>query len=106
MQKGNVNGALKLLTDNMHNGILPINNETLMLIKEKHPESKNVSEDVMFQGPLKRIHPIAFDSIDETMIFQAAINTRGGSGPSGMDADGWRMILASSQFGTVLHHQI
>ena len=34
------------------------------------------------------------------MIFQAEIDTRGGSGPSGMDADGWRRIMASSQFGT------
>ena len=28
LSKGNVNGALKLLTDNMHSGILPFNNET------------------------------------------------------------------------------
>ena len=100
MQEGNVNGALKLLSDNMQNGILPLNNETLMLLKEKHPEPKNVSEDVMFQGPLQRIHPIAYNAIDEAMVLQAAINTKGGSGPSGIDADGWRRILASSQFGT------
>ena len=30
------------------------------------------------------------------MVLQAAIDTRGGSGPSGMDADGWRRILTSS----------
>ena len=31
MSKGNVNGALKLLSNNMSNGILPLNNETLKL---------------------------------------------------------------------------
>ena len=34
------------------------------------------------------------------MIRKAAIRTKGGSGPSGVDADGWRRILASSNSGT------
>ena len=34
------------------------------------------------------------------MIRKAAIRTKGGSGPSGMDVDGWCRILASSNFGT------
>ena len=32
MSKVNVNGALKLLTDNMHSGILPLNKKTLELL--------------------------------------------------------------------------
>ena len=32
MQKGNVNGALKLLTNNMSGGVLPVINETLELL--------------------------------------------------------------------------
>ena len=35
MQKGDVNGALKLLTNNMANVILPLNEETLKLTKTK-----------------------------------------------------------------------
>ena len=34
------------------------------------------------------------------MIRKAAIGTKGDSGPSGMDANGWRRILASNNFGT------
>ena len=34
------------------------------------------------------------------MIMQAPSNTKGGSGPSCMDADGWRRILCSSVYGT------
>ena len=33
------------------------------------------------------------------MVRKAAIRTKGGSGPSGMDAEGWRRIIASNQFG-------
>ena len=40
MQKGNVNGALKLLTNNMSNRILPIMDATLQLLELKHPEAK------------------------------------------------------------------
>ena len=32
---------------------------------------------------------------------KAAMLTKGGSGPSGLDADGWRKILTSRSFGTV-----
>ena len=34
------------------------------------------------------------------MIRKAAVRTKGSSGASGMDADGWRRILASNDFGT------
>ena len=45
------------------------------------------------------IHPIKFESIDIEKIQKAAVKTQGGSGPSGMDADGWKRILTSKQFG-------
>ena len=40
MKKGNVSGAVKLLTDNMTGGILPLNDETMILLRSKHPEPK------------------------------------------------------------------
>ena len=36
MEKGYVNGALKLLTSNISNGMLPLNDKTLSLLKQKH----------------------------------------------------------------------
>ena len=36
-----INGAMKLLTDNMQNGVLPLNEQTLNMLKQKHPEGKN-----------------------------------------------------------------
>ena len=39
MQKGNVNGALKLLTNNMDHEILPLNDDTISKLKMKHPKA-------------------------------------------------------------------
>ena len=46
MQKGNISSALKLLSDNMQNGILPLNDETLRMLKQKHPKSSRPHERV------------------------------------------------------------
>ena len=31
---------MKLLTDNMQNGVLPLNEQILNMLKQKHPEGK------------------------------------------------------------------
>ena len=99
MKKGNINAAVKLLANNMPDGTLPLNNETLNKLKEKLPKSKNANNDVLLTGVPQDVYPIMFASIDEEMIRRAAIKTKGGSGPSAMDADGWRRILCSNNFG-------
>ena len=64
MKKGNINTALKLITNNMQDGILPLNNETLNELKEKHPKSKNANNDVLLTSVPQDIHPIMFAGID------------------------------------------
>ena len=99
MQKGNVNGAIKVLTNNMKGGVLPLNDETLNLLAQKHPKASEIREDIKLQGTVNKINPIVFDVIDETIVLKAAKITKGGSGPSGMDADGWRKLLVSNVYG-------
>ena len=55
ISKRNVNEALKLLTDNMYKGILPLTKETLDLIVQKHPELRESSPDALTQGPTRPI---------------------------------------------------
>ena len=99
MKIGNVNGALKLLTDSMSGGILPLNEETLNLLIQKHPDSQEVGEEIILEGPIEEVHPIVFEEIDSTLIAKVASQIKGGSGPSGMDAQGWRKILVSKVYG-------
>ena len=42
MRKGNVNAAINLITKNMRNGILPLNNETFNLLRLKNPDPKDI----------------------------------------------------------------
>ena len=65
MQKSNTNGALKVLTNEMSNGILPVTEEALSQVEIKHPDNRDASADVLLNGPIKEIHPIVFDPIDE-----------------------------------------
>ena len=58
MSKGNVNEALKLLTNNMLNGVLPLTGATLQLLKQKHPESREPPPEVLIEGPVRKIHPV------------------------------------------------
>ena len=43
MQKGNVNGVLKILTNIMSSGILPLTDESLQLLELKQPSEKDTS---------------------------------------------------------------
>ena len=96
MSKGNINGAIKLLSDNMENGIIPLNEETLSKLREKHPKSKIADKDVLLTDIPIEVHPIRFEEIDAEMIRNAATKTKGGSGPSGLDGEGWRRLLYRS----------
>ena len=95
MQKGNVNGALKLLTNNS-NEILPLKDKPLQLLHEKHPESKEATRDILLQRPIRQVHPVVYDDLDEALLMKAAMKTKGGPEPSGLDADDWRRILVSN----------
>ena len=99
VRKKNVNAAINLLTENMRNGILPLDNKTLNLLRLKHHGPKDAHKSVMLPDIPERMHPVKFEVINAEMIRKAAMKTRGRSGPSGLDADGWKQILLSKNFG-------
>ena len=90
---------MKNLTNNMKNGILPLTRQTLNQLQLKHPEGKEASQEILLTDTPETIHPIKFESVDVEKIQKAAVKTQGRSGPSGMDADGWKRMLTLKQFG-------
>ena len=88
MHEGNVTNAMKLLTDNKQNGILPLNQKILNLLKQKYPQGKKAELDVLLTDTPEQVHSIKFDAIDADLIKRVAVRARGGAEPSGPHADG------------------
>ena len=61
MRKRNVNNAMAILTINMKNGILPLDEQTMKSLKIKHPEGKQACKEVLVNGMVKDVHPIKFE---------------------------------------------
>ena len=93
--KENINRELKLLTNNITNGILPVDEKTLNSLGQKHLLSQPAYEETLTNGkPCKPvIHLIIFDNINEELVKKAAVRTKDVSRPSGLDADWRRKIL-------------
>ena len=67
-------------------------------MKQKHPKSKPVHESVLLTDTPEEIHSLKFKSILAEIIWKSAIKTKGESGSSGMDADGWRKTTLPEKF--------
>ena len=98
MQNGNVNGVLKLLIDNMDHGIFSLNVDTISKLKMKHPQASAPGPIILLPDETQNIHPVMYENITAKEVCKAAINTKPGSGPLGLDGNGWRRILASNCF--------
>ena len=98
MKAGKLSAATKLLTANMQGGVLPLNEETMKLLELKHPVPAQISPDALSNTIPDEVHPVIFEGIDGESIRKAMMNTKGGAGPSGMDADGWRYLILSKNF--------
>ena len=70
--KGNVNAVINLLTGNMRNGTLPLNNKTLNFFRLKHLDPKNAYESVMLSDVLERKQLVKFEVIDVKIIGKQA----------------------------------
>ena len=101
IEEGKVNKAIKILEKGNTGGILPLSDETFEILQQKHPEASEASDDILLKGTPQEVHPVIYESINSEMVKDAIKKTRGAAGPSGMDADGWRRILISGNFGNV-----
>ena len=81
---------MELLTNNISNGMLPLDDMTLILLKQKYQASSEMNEEVLLRGEKPSAHSVIFEDIDKSMVKEAALKSKGGSGPSGLDAGGWR----------------
>ena len=99
MLEGKINAAMKLRSF-IGSGVLPLSESTINELKRKHPAASEAEPSLLIDGKPPFVDPLILENITEPTITNAALRTRGSSGPSGLDADGWRRILVSENFGT------
>ena len=100
MFHGKVSAAVRFLHSCDDAGLMKISNDVIHELKEKHPGPSPIAEGTLLNGPVADIPESYFDNVNVAMISKAAVQTQGACGPSGMDADLYRLILTSKNFKT------
>ena len=57
------------------------------MLHQKHPDATRAPKSVLLDDTPTKIHPVKFDGINADFVKQAALKTKGGSGPSGLDSE-------------------
>ena len=99
MRQGKISSALRALEAKQSGGVLPINRETINMLKEKHPPPSE-TEGLRLQGCQETPNRVIFDMITGEMVWKRALQTHGSAGPSGLDAKGWRRLMSSTYCGS------
>ena len=97
MLQGKVAAALRWITDS-RGSLLKATPHVIESLTSKHPSASPIQEDMLLNGPIYQVDNVIFENIDAQAIYNAAKNTNGAAGPSGMDSDGWQRILCSKSF--------
>ena len=98
VMEGQINPALRFLSEAESGGVLPLTKDVMRQLREKHPEAQKASLSALLFGPVEEIPDSAYQQINGEMIREAALRTRGSGGPSGVDAVGFKRILACKSF--------
>lgn len=107
--QGKIIAAIKLLDPDSSTILVTSSREILEELKKKHPSTAKVREECLLNGLIDQIPPNICDLINEQKIYDAALKTKGSTGPSGMDAELYRRILCSKNFageGKLLREEI
>ena len=94
---GKINAAVKMLS-NWSTGIHLVDDKVLKELQNKHNDPSPIKEGTLLHGPINRVLPSYFDSIDEPMVLKGASLTKGAGRPSQLDSKQYQHILSSSKF--------
>ena len=98
LPEGKIKAAIKFIENNSECGVLPMTDDVIEKLKEKHPEAAIVHPESLLLGHIQPPNPAYFADINETSILKAAMHTHGSGGPSQLDAEQYRRILCNKHF--------
>ena len=63
------------------NGVLPIDQNILLVLKSKHHTSKDTGDLVLLKGEVPFTNPVVFNNNNESSIAKAVLRTKSAAGP-------------------------
>ena len=77
IMRGQIHSALRYLCDDNGGGVLPLGDDVMTQLKEKHPEAQEARLGSFLFGPVEDIPDSVFLEIDGEMVRDAALRTKG-----------------------------
>ena len=96
--EGQINSALRYLSEDDSRGVLPLTDDVVRQLREKHPDAQRAKLGSLLFGPVEDITDSVYQGINGELVREAALRTKGSGGPSGVDANGFKGILACKSF--------
>ena len=81
--EGQINSALRFLSEDGGRGVLPLTDDVMTQLNEKHPTAKEAKLGSLFFGPVEDVPEIIYQEIDGEMIKEAALRSKGSGGGGG-----------------------
>ena len=98
VMEGQINSALRYLSEDDSGGVLPLTDDVERQLREKRPDAQRAKLGSLLFGPVKDMPDSVYQEINGEFVREAALRTKGSGGPSGVDANGFKRILASKSF--------
>ena len=98
VMEGQIHSALRYLSEEDCGGVLPLSEQVMKQLTDKHPQAQQAKSGSVLFGPVEDVPAILYQQINGEMVREAALRTKGSCGLSGVDANGFKRILACKSF--------
>ena len=90
VMEGQIHSALSYLSEEDYGGALPLSEQVMEQLADKHPKAQQVKLGSVLFGPVEDVPAILYQQINGEMVQEAVLRTKGSCGPSGVDANGFQ----------------
>ena len=98
VMEGQINSALRFLSEEDCGCLLPLGDDVMRQLKNKQSSAQDAQLGALLFGPAEDAPHILYHEMKGKMVREAALKNKGSGGPSGINANGFRRILACKSF--------
>lgn len=87
-----------MIQRHLDRGVLPLSEQVVEQLADKHPKAQQAKLGSVLLGPAEDVPAILYQQINGKMMREAALKTKGACGPSGVDSNDFKRMLACKSF--------